>query len=324
MDTDLFEVIVTRASLSPSIHNAQPTRWRLVKNDIWVAVDPSVTLPYADPTGAGIALSCGAAVEATLLALSRVGYRATVQDIWANKDQRSWTGHRMAAIISFRAGGSVDGLSAMLETRFTWRGTFDAEPQDLCDWARVDTALVSDESTHAWLARLNDVASLPILRQTSFRKELFKWFRLKPDHPRASYDGMNLAALRITLFRSIKLRLLLGPLWPLLDTFGWTGSLTAEAKVSQSASVIACFHRPMDESLITSGRAYLRLLLEAASLGLAGWPMAALTYDIEIERKVLDRMLISADRRLVQVIRIGKPMGSQPIRARRLLKELIA
>ena len=259
-----------------------------------------------------------------MLALSQVGYCATVQDIWTNKDRCSWTGHRMAAIISFVTGGSIDGLSAMLETRFTWRGTFDAEPQDLCDLARVDTALVSDEPTQAWLAKLNDVASLPILRQTSFRKELLGWFRLKPDHPRASFDGINLAALGIILIRDINLRLLLGPLWPLLDTFGWTGSLTAEAKVSQSASVIACFHRPMDESPITSGRAYLRLLLEAASLGLAGWPMAALTYDIEIERKVLDRMLISADRRLVQVIRIGKPMGSQPIRARRLLKELIA
>lgn len=56
MDRDLFEVIVTRASLALSIHNAQQTCLRLVENDIWVVVDPSVTLPYADPTGAGIAL----------------------------------------------------------------------------------------------------------------------------------------------------------------------------------------------------------------------------------------------------------------------------
>lgn len=323
MDRDVFAQIVARAALAPSIHNAQPTRWRLNDDAILVAADLSVTLPHADLTGGGIALSCGAAVEATVLALSQAGYAATVQDVWADDDRHSWSGHRIAVIISYVAGGAVDGLGAKLPMRFTWHGAFTPSSPTLYGWTRADTILVLDQPTKAWLAGLNDAASLGILRKTPFRKELLGWFRLSLDHPRAAYDGMNLAALRMTALLGIKLRLGFGPLWPFLDMFGRKGPLTAEADVTQTAPMIACFHRPAFESPIASGRAYLRLLLEAAGLGFAGWPMAALTDDAATASEIMDQISIPPDRNLIQVIRFGLLTGPEPQRARCPLSELI-
>lgn len=324
MDSDSFRQIVSRAALAPSIHNAQPARWRLVGDAIWIGAALSVTLPQADPSGAAIGLSCGAAVEATALALSQDGYAASVTDVWADDDKHSWSGHRMAAVINITKDRATDGLAAHLASRFTWRGAFSPKPPALFGWSRADTVLVLDQPTKTWIAGLNDTASLGVLRKAAFRQELLSWFRLTADHPRADFDGMNLGALGMTPSAGSKLRLGFGPLWRLLDLLGRTGPLTAQAEITQTAALIGCFHRPSDESPIAQGRAYLRMLLEAASLGLAGWPMAALTDDADAGEQIVSQLSIPPGRSLIQVIRFGVPTGPQPKRARRPLSELIA
>ena len=82
-----FEAIVALANLAPSIHNAQPARWRLVGKTIEIGADRSIILPQADPTGRHIGLSCGAALEATVLALSKHRVVSTAKQKWA-KGQR--------------------------------------------------------------------------------------------------------------------------------------------------------------------------------------------------------------------------------------------
>ena len=59
MDQAEFVRIVENAAMAPSVHNAQPARWRLVDGQIWVAHDLIVQLPHADPTGDGIGAPCG-------------------------------------------------------------------------------------------------------------------------------------------------------------------------------------------------------------------------------------------------------------------------
>ncbi|MBB0246902.1 nitroreductase [Streptomyces alkaliphilus] len=56
--------LVTAASLAPSLHNAQPWRFRLLADDttlqLWADLDRVV--PHADPEGRGLHLGCGAAI----------------------------------------------------------------------------------------------------------------------------------------------------------------------------------------------------------------------------------------------------------------------
>ena len=95
---------------------------------------------------------------------------------------------------------------------------------------------------------------------------------------------------------------------------GWLAQLNDQAS----------FHRPIGESAVSSGRAYLRLCLEAAHLGLAGWPMAALTDDPDAAEQISVQLAIGPDRQLIQVLRFGVPTGTPPPRARRPLQELIS
>ena len=317
---DQFRKIVARANLAPSIHNAQPARWRLRGDVIEVAASLDVALPIADPSGEAVGLSCGAAVEATVIALP---FAAEVSDVWAKRDFHSWTGHRVAALIRIKSASHEDALSPQLERRFTWRGPFETTSPRLFGWSRQDTVFVLDQPTRAWIAGLNDTASLGIMRDRAFRRELLGWIRLKIGHPRYRFDGLSLEALRMNERIAKTVRLGFGPLWSLMDMFGRTSVMTAEADVTMTAPILACFHRPSGESAVASGRAYLRLCLEAAHLDLVAWPMAALTDDASAAAEITQHLAIGPDRKLMQVLRLGEPAGEQTPRARRPLEELI-
>lgn len=321
--TEQLRDVVMRANLAPSIHNTQPSRWRMDGGDLVVAADLSVKLPIADPDAMGVGLSCGAAIEATALALSLHGFGVKICDAWVDNDRHSWPGHRIAARLTLRPG-EEDGLQSQLEHRFTWRGPFENTVPRLFGWARKDTVLVLDSPGKAWLAEQNDWASFEIMQSRAFRDELTSWMRLSPGHPRYSFDGLSREAMMMPKAIARRVRLVFGPLWRPLNIMGVTKGITAEADVTRGAAVIACFHCDIDESPIVTGRAYMRLCLEAASLGFAGWPMAALSDHPVTHAEILSRFAIGADRRLVQVIRFGQPTGNPPPRARRPISELLS
>lgn len=320
---DQFAQVVIKANQAPSIHNSQPARWRMRGKVIEIAADNKIALPVADPDGRSVGLSCGAAVEATVLALSAIGLAAEVEDLWDQADLHWWRGHRMVARVAIGNSGVADGLASRLEDRFTWRGAFLDQSPNLFGWTRDDTAMVLDVTTRRLLAELNDNASLKILRKKVFRQELLGWMRLDTAHPRYGMDGLSREALRLPQSMVRKLRLGFGPLWPLLDKLGRTKSLTAEFDLTISAPIIACFHCDAQDSDVACGRAYLRLLLEAAGLGLMAWPMAALTDDAESAAQIVSKLAIGPERRLVQVLRLGAPSGDRTPQARRPILELI-
>ena len=323
MDQAEFARIVENVAMALSVHNAQPARWRLVDGQIWVAHDLIVQLPHADPAGDGIGLSCGAAVEATCLALSAAGYGSQVQDVWRHDDQTTWPGHRMVAVITLETGGKIDPLAQQLEQRFTWRGAFGGDVPMLYGWTRADTVLVMDMPQRTWLGTLNDSASLRILAQHGFRHELLSWMRLSDDHPRVRYDGMARRAAGMKPAQARSFCWGFGALWPWLHLLGRTSRMTPQSDVTLIAPILACFHRPKTESPVTSGCAYLRFWLEATSLGLAGWPMAGLTDDADARSEICAHHSIPQDHKLIQVIRLGQPTGPRPPQARRPLSELI-
>lgn len=320
MTEDDFRTIVRRAALAPSVHNVQPTRWRLVGDTVSIHCDTRVTLVAGDPHSRDAGLSCGAAVAATEIALSELGWQTELKELWA---QPSVGTLRPAARLLLRQGGARDGLADQLARRFTHRGTFATEPQPLFGWTRSDAVLVTDRPRIARIAAMNDAASLKIMKDKRFRRELVDWMRFSPRHRRFGIDGMSRDALRMPPATAIAARLVLGPLWGACDLLGLTRAITAEADATVTASVIALFHRPMDESPVLSGRAYLRMWLEATALGLAGWPMAAVADDPQTNAALCDMAGIGAGRRLIQAIRFGKATAPMPPRARRPLDELI-
>ena len=314
---------VARAGLAPTVHNVQPARWQCDDRGAWLAADLAVALAHGDPLARDLGLSCGAVLEAMVIALADQGFTANVTDLWATDDRATIPGHRMAARIDWEDGATADGLSAMLDTRFTHRGVFDAAPVDLFGWGLADAILVTDPKGKDCLAGRHDWAGLQLMRDAGVRQELLGWMRLSDRHPRRRFDGLARDALRFSRIEALAARCALGPLWRLCDRFGLTAGLTSEARATTSAQVVALFHRPAGESPVTSGRAYLRLCLEAADLGLAGWPMAAVSDQPQTNAEICASYGIGSDRRLVQVIRFGLPSTPRPPRARRPLREVI-
>lgn len=318
---EVLKACVARAGLAPSTHNTQPARWALDTGGATLFCDTECGLPVGDPEGRDAALSCGAALEAMVLALSAEGVGAEVE---LAEDARFAPGNGLETVAHLRFIDGVEhGLHRQLEHRFTWRGRFDAAPLELYGWTRPDARLVLDDKGRKWLAERNDWASLQIMRDRAFRRELLDWMRLSPGHPRNGVDGMNRDAMNMPGPVAFGTPLVLGPLWPVLDKAGLTAGLTAEAAATLSAPVIALFHRPRGESPVESGRAYLRMCLEAASLGMAGWPMAALSDHPVTNGEICTRFGIAPDRRLVQAIRFGKPTGTAAPRARKPLSEVL-
>lgn len=317
---EIFERCVMRAGLAPTVHNTQPARWARDGELLALFCDTDVGLTIGDPTGRDAALSCGAVLEAMVLALSAEGIAA--EAVLTGNETAPGQGLVAVAHLSLSEGGE-DGLHEQLECRFTWRGPFQKEEPVLFGWTRPDTRLVLDGTSKAFVAERNDWASHEIMQDKEFRQELVSWMRLHPRHPRAGRDGMDRASMQMSASEARMATLALLRFWPVLRAFGMTKGLTAESGVTLETPVIALFHRDKSENPSASGRAYLRLCLEAASLGFAGWPMAALTDHPTTQQQLCERFGIASDRRLVQVIRFGKPTGEEPPRARRPLDEIL-
>jgi hypothetical protein len=72
----IFEGCVTRAALSPTVHNTQPAGWVRDGDVLSLFCDTNVGLTIGDPTGRDAALSCGTFLEAMVLVLSAHGIAA--------------------------------------------------------------------------------------------------------------------------------------------------------------------------------------------------------------------------------------------------------
>lgn len=314
--------IVAEANLAPSVHNTQPTRWHLAQPDvIHLTTAPSDQLTVGDPTGHDAAISMGCALEGTAIALARQGLRVVQTDM-GNGGIHAW----------IAPGDAVDIPRALIETRTTWRNLFGPADQDAraalnqLNTDHDDIHLLQGTADIAWIADANDAASLTFFRNRSYRDELVYWMRLSRSHPNWATDGLNADALGLSAAESFGARAAFRwPIFETLDAIRAAGPLTSEADKTKSATAIALFHRPQDETAITSGRAFYQVLLGVAQAGMAAWPMAVIADDPATAQATTTRFALPDTRRLITAFRIGPiPNGQVPTaKARRYSSALI-
>jgi len=75
--TEALATAVAAAALAPSIHNAQPWRWRMTGDGLDLHLGPSRLPDVADPDARLATLSCGAALHHARVSLAAQGWRAT-------------------------------------------------------------------------------------------------------------------------------------------------------------------------------------------------------------------------------------------------------
>lgn len=164
LDRDMFRKLVAEAALSPSVHNTQPTRWRLTPDgQVEVLQDDSRRLAIGDPEGRDLNVSHGSAVEGFCLVSGLRGLAVEVRP-----------GGGVVTRLDVGPGGFADPLAAFLAQRRTWRGKFEQGAAATAALARLersdDVTVVQTPDEVARLADLYDAASL-------------RWFRNAPIAP---------------------------------------------------------------------------------------------------------------------------------------------
>lgn len=323
-----FRSIVARANLAPSVHNSQPTRWRLVAPDqIHLAADMSRHLSVGDPERRDLGLSCGAALEGTLLALSQIGLTAETQtlDLQAPAPQ----GLLPIARLQLRElDGASDPLGALVDRRQTWRGGFTPLQRAVLDQiAALDpeaVSLVEDRAAVAELAALGDQASAQLMAVGPYRAELLSWMRLQPQRPEYLQDGMNREALAMSSLTARAAGIVLGGwLYPLLHRLGAGPALSGEKARTQSAAAIMLLHQEDNACPIQSGRQLYRLWLALTALGAVAWPLAAIVDVPSAAKRTAQIIHLSQGRRLVAALRIGAGTGVPAPSARLPVAQLL-
>lgn len=329
---ELIRKVVSEANLAPSTHNTQPARW-FFKEDgsIIISAECSRFLPAGDPTNRDAGLSCGAALEGTVMALAEIGIKtSSVDDLWAKNDCDAIKGHRLAAQINIKGKASALPLNGEITKRFTWRSKFlpceNTMTQALDKWAseKSDVTLATSRTDIDFLSQKNDLSSLYFMRDKAFRTELVDWMRLSKSHHRYADDGLNLEALQMGALEGFGAKLVLGTsLFGALDKLGVAKALIGEEAQTKSSSAIALFHRPQNESPIDTGRAFYRFWLEMTKLGFSAWPMAVVADNEESAAECMERFSIPKDHRLVNVLRVGKAGPKKPKTARLDIESLV-
>jgi len=326
IDLDLLKATLDEARLAPSVHNVQPTRWRLAGDRLLLLGDPARAIPVADPAGRDWRLSHGAHFEGLALALAARGTRLAEPQMLADAP----VDHGLVPIAACH--GTAEPIELPQEpvrTRTSWRGAFkpvDAETQAaLARLAkRSDCTLVTGRADISEIAQLADRAGLHFLRDDAHRAELIEWLRLSRAHPRYQRDGLNAEAMRLSRVEAFGAGLVLGPLFRPLDRIGLAAPLVSETGKTSSAAAIVLFHRPAGEDAFVSGRAFYRAWLAMERADLKGCPMSVLADWDESRDALARRFAVPADRHIVSVFRIGRPDGTPGgTRARLPVDELI-
>lgn len=328
LDRALLEELLAEVRLAPSVHNIQPTRWRLVNEDTMLLVEATMRrLPAADPSGHDVRLSHGAAIEGLSLALGRRGLR--IAEVEPVGEPGASGGLQPVARIAIAAGGQADGLADFVSARASWRGGF--RPFDQPGEAALsmfsatagDVQLVLDTDSIDAIARLADEAGLHFLCDDAHRAELLHWMRLSRSDPSYERDGLSAEAMAMPGVVAFGTRFVLGPLFPLLRRLGLAATLASErGKFVNSA--VALFHRPEGEDPLVTGRAFYRAWLAMTAQGLAACPVSVLADRPASNRQLIERHGVPKGRRLVNVFRLGLAAGAPAaVRARLPVAELI-
>jgi hypothetical protein len=309
--------VLAIAGMAPSLHNAQPWRFRLGPRSIALVADRERRLPEIDPDDRELRIACGAALLNLRLALQGRGIRPMVTLLPDPTEPELLAvvrrgGHRPATPEERR-------LLAAVPRRHTNRHPFSDAPVTVAEQYALRRAA---QEEGAWLhivadrverSRLRELAASAHRRQTAdpaFQAELARWTAAEPGR----LDGVPASAG--------------GPLpepgqaWFRRDFSRGTAAPLTPGKTYEEEPLVAVLtaHLSGWAADLQAGQALQRVLLAAAAEGLV---VSFLSQIVEVaDTRGELRRLIRADRLPQVVLRIGHgwPIGATP---RRPVAELL-
>jgi hypothetical protein len=264
------------AMLAPNPHNMQPWLVDLRETDVvTLHVDRTRLLPQTDPFSRQITIGHGAFLELLSIAASAEGYRAEIAAYPLGTDD----GQPVARVRFVRdASVKADPLFAQLPRRRTTRIAFDGRLPAADHLAALRTACelpitFAVEPSHVDALRKLAIAGSELEMSTPrTHKESIDVVRLGSAEIARHRDGISLTGPMMWALRQAGVMTHENAMKP--DTMAWNGGRDYAMKGYASAAGFGWFATDGNDrkTQIAAGRAYARLNLKAAELGMAMQP----------------------------------------------------
>ncbi len=308
-----------RATYAPSVHNTQPWRLHVAREELRVYADRSRQLRVLDPTSRQLTISVGCAVLNARAALAADGVRVVV-----SRFPDKSAPNLMAVLRPAEQAGAVDRtlaeLDHVLELRQTNRRRFsdDNVPSDVLDL--LESAAAAEDSLLHVVRAPDDRLTVATLSQhaddienlnPAYRAELRAWTTDDPLRldgvPQLAVPHVDGSAEDEVPIRDF-------------DTRG-TGGLPERTRSSaKQCLVLLCSAGDDPESWLRAGEALERVLLEVTRHGFAASPLTQVT-EVASARAQLRRELGLVPFPHV-LLRIGRAPATPASRRRRLVDVL--
>ena len=305
------EALAAAAGAAPSLHNAQPWRFRVGHDHVEVLLDRSRLLPVADPTTRQAHLGLGAAVFLLRLTLSALDRTVDVLP-WPDSAQPDLVA-RLVAGGRQPATGEDRRLLAAVPARRTVRSPFTADTvpvglqvawRDQAETEGAGLRWVASPGERVGVAALVTAAERLQQRDPAYLAELDRWTAAGHlDHgagvPPEAF-GVSAAVGHAAEF-------------PLRDFAGGTRTIPPRPVGPLEAHpVVTVLHTPTDrpDDWLRGGQALMRLLLAAATDGYAA---SYLNQPLELpglRQQLRDELRLTSWPQLI--LRLGQPAGPLP------------
>lgn len=253
------ELLIRKAILAPSGHNAQAWKFSVTdNNDIIISPDFSRSLPVIDPKNRELYISLGCAVENISIFAESIGFTSVINEFNGN------------VTISFTETHSVKNtsLAKAIDSRQTNRSVYSGKiipDEQILQLKQGNLCIYKHDSAEfKQLCKLVDIANTAQMNNPNFKQELKQWLRYNEHEAKQSGDGLSydtLGTLNIPSF----LRKLVVPLGLNADSQN-----KSDLKKLLSSSHFAVFTaNDTISEWINTGRTLERVLLTAETLGIA-------------------------------------------------------
>jgi len=336
--TDLRRRLLSWALLAPNPHNLQP--WQVALPDdgsIVLYTDPQRTLPMTDPPSRQLTIGHGAFLELLSLAAAAEGRRAVIEPFPAGEPGPDRLDERPIARVRLVDGGaSPDPLFAQAGARVTFKGPFAATPVAPEALATLLAAARRPGVAADGTQEPDRVAALNTL--------MVRAWEIEQTTPRTWRESVDLTRVGAAEIRRHRDGISLGG--PLMEALRLAGQLTPEKAMDPDSTYFrSALSRVRDwvpgtgtwlwlttpapgrVPQLEAGRAFVRMQLQAAALGLVTQPPSQVLQEYPEMRPLqreFEALVGQRDGDKVQMlVRVGLPSGTAQRSPRRPPADLL-